>query len=362
MRTGPGPILPDGAEDASLPSPRLVRQIPRWLIAVKMGLVLGGLLVLIHWAWDRLAIETTGIIASGVILALVLNQAALYAAALRLRATLAAFEIRMTVRQAMVIHLRSLFYFFFVPMSVGLEISRFIMIRRLAPGASTRALLIALLLDRLLGLIAAVGVALALAGFILPARIEWAMDPKWFLLALALGLIALLVVLAQPRLRTQLTEVLLATRSLGGRLMRPLLLSFGALGLVCASVFSFAWASGILIGWWTLTFAIAASLLGMAIPLSLLGASLGDVAGAGALTMLGLAPSAAILLASVVYSGRLIGAMQGSLLELWGDVDQVGRWRTTPQGTTHAPTHADQHPQARAPSLPRGPARDSARD
>ena len=70
---------------------------------------------------------------------------------------------------------------------------------------------------------------------------------------------------------------------------------------------------------------MSASLLGMAIPLSLFGVTLGEAAGVGTLALIGLSPAVAVLLTSVAYCGRLFGAMQGAVIELWGDAGRVAR-------------------------------------
>ncbi|HYN76289.1 MAG TPA: hypothetical protein VES73_00660, partial [Lamprocystis sp. (in: g-proteobacteria)] len=113
---------------------RLDQPPARGLVLLKMGLVLVGLGLLLLWVGEGLPAQRPAL--SAVALTLALYQAALYAAALRLQTTLAAFGIRITARQAFVIHLRSLFYFFFVPMSVGYEITRFIAVRRIDPEAT----------------------------------------------------------------------------------------------------------------------------------------------------------------------------------------------------------------------------------
>jgi hypothetical protein len=306
------------------PAPRQPRHILfAWLIPLKMSLVLAGLGVLFYWVSDSWSANISGVTPTAVLLALLINQAALFVAALRLRATLSTFGIPITAGQAFLIHLRSLFYFFFVPMSVGLEISRFVAIRRLAPTTATRPLAIALLLDRVLGLVAAVLLAGSLAGLVLPASARFAIAPGWILAGLGLSVGLGFALLAHRPLRRHVFDLFTAMRALGPRLVVPLLLSVAAIALVCASVYAFARASGIDIGWLPLSFALSTSLLGMAIPVSLLGASLGELAGVGALTFLGLSPGAAVLLASVVYSGRLIGAMQGAVIELWSDAARV---------------------------------------
>ena len=316
----PGPAalpvvdLRGGTAQASAPP---VKPLARGLVLLKMGLVLVGLGLLLAWAAGSLPADRPAVSPTAVLAAVLLNQAALYVAALRLRATLAAFGMTLTARQAFVIQLRSLFYFFFVPMSVGYEIARFVGIRRIDPTATAKRILIALLMDRVLGLFAAVFAVAALAGLVVPVTAWSNIDPIWLLTALGVALVVGVALLAHGPLRHRVFDLLGALRGIGSRLVRPALLSLAALTLVCASVYAFAAGSGIGVGWAPVAFALSASLLGMAIPVSLLGVTLGEVAGVGTLALIGLPPGVAVLLAAVAYGGRLLGAIQGALIELW---------------------------------------------
>jgi len=55
----------------------------------------------------------------------------------------------------------------------------------------------------------------------------------------------------------------------------------------------------------------------MLLPVSLLGATLGEAAGAGVFGLMGLSAASALLLVSSAYAGRLVGALQGGLIELY---------------------------------------------
>ncbi len=290
-----------------------------------MALVLAGLGLLLAWTGQGLPADRPPVSPLGILLAVLLNQAALLAAALRLRATLGAFDIRLSPRQAFGIHLRSLFYFFFVPMSVGYEISRYVAVRRIDPGAGMRRIVLALLMDRVLGLVAALTAVGALVPLVLPTVAWPALDPVWLLViaGVAAGLGALL--LAHGPLRRRVLEVMGILGRTWPRLLLPFLLSLAALAMVCASVFAFAAGSALSVGWAQVSFALSASLLGMAVPLSLLGVTLGEAAGAGTLALVGLSPGVAVLLASVAYCGRLLGAIQGAMIELLGDAGRIAR-------------------------------------
>jgi hypothetical protein len=297
----------------------------RGLVLLKMGLVLVGLGFLMVWAGEGLPAERLSLSSTALILTLVLYQAALFAAALRLQGTLAACGITITARQALTIHLRSLFYFFFVPMSVGYEITRFLAVRRIDAAASVKQVVIALLLDRVLGLLAALLALAALAGVVLPAAVWAEIDLNWVLAAVLTALLLGAAAMAHGSLRRQVWGLLSALGPIWPRLALPTLYSLAALALVCASVFAFAAGSGIRVDWAPVSFALSASLLGMAIPVSLLGVTLGEVAGVGTLALIGLTPGVAVLLTSVAYCGRLFGAMQGAVIELWGDAGRVTR-------------------------------------
>jgi uncharacterized membrane protein YbhN (UPF0104 family) len=292
------------------------RPISPWFLLAKLGLVVGGLVFLLRWAVESLPGDDLSISPLAVIGAILLNQAALLMAALRLRATLRAFGVAIGRRDAFRIHLQSLFYFFFVPLSVGLEAARFVKIRRIEPRVPTKQLLLALLVDRVLGLVAAVAVVGALLYLVAPQLVPGHCESLCQALAAGAVAIGLAALLLSSRVRAVFRDIVGAILSRGYQILVLLVLSLLALLLVCASVFFVAIGADIQVGVTEVTFAISASLLGMVLPLSLLGVTAGEAAGAGIFTLLGVSPAASVLLVSAAYLGRLLGAMQGALLEL----------------------------------------------
>ena len=296
-----------------------------WLVSAKLALVLVGLVLLVRWALAGLASAdggtgTTRVAPLGIVGAVLLNQAALLAAALRLRATLAAFRVRISPAQAMAIHLRSLFYFFFVPLSVGLEVSRYLDIRRIDPAVPAKTLVLVLLLDRVLGLVAAVAALAAFAYAVLPARLWALVDLGWLAIGGAVALSAGGVILLRRPWRERVVELLRALRQGSVRLVVPVLLSLLTLALVCAAIYAVAAASGWGVGFAQVSFALSASLLGMAVPVSVFGVTLGEPTGIGVMALLGLSSALAVMLISLAYVGRLLGAIQGAALELHGGI------------------------------------------
>ena len=85
--------------------------------------------------------------------ALIINQINLVLFAEKMRLSLAAFEIKLPLKISQSIHLQSLFYYFFIPMSVGLEIARFLKIQSYSPKLENSDLAIAIVADRLTGVI-----------------------------------------------------------------------------------------------------------------------------------------------------------------------------------------------------------------
>jgi hypothetical protein len=305
----------------------------RWLVAAKLVLVLLALVVLVRWALAELkpapgAPETPGLALDGVVAAVLLNQAALFVAALRLRATLAAFRVQLTPGQAMAIHLRSLFYFFFLPL-VGQEVSRYIDVRRIDPTVPAKKLLLLLLLDRGLGLVAALAAIAAFAYAVLPARVWALFDLRWLAIGAAAALGACGLILLRRPWRERAAELLEVLRQGSVRLLVPVLLSLLALALVCAAVYAVAAASGWGAGFAQVSFGLSASLLGMAVPVSVFGATVGEPTGVGVMALLGLSSALAVMLISLAYVGRLLGAMQGAALELHGGVRGLRRAQTT---------------------------------
>jgi uncharacterized membrane protein YbhN (UPF0104 family) len=294
-------------------------RLPLWALVPKLVLVSGGLLLLAHWALRRIPDATPALDLWSLLGAVLLNQIALYAAAWRLQATLAAFGISIRRGQAMRIHLQSLFYFFFVPMSVGLEIARFLKVRDINPTVSAKRLLFALLFDRVLGLAAVLMVVGILLPIVLPALLPQLWYPAWLLFAVIVASVISATSWLHRRSRERLLTMIAATAEVGRSLPLLIGLSLAALLVVCASVYVIATSARIDIGLVSLTFALSASLLGMLLPVSLLGATVGEAAGVGIFAALGLNAASGMLLVSTAYGGRLLGALQGAIIELWMD-------------------------------------------
>lgn len=290
---------------------------------LKVGLVVLGFTLLMIQTARWTPSGSLGIQPWALLGALLLNQIALFLAADRFRATLAAFGIAIGLRRANVIHLQSTFYYFFVPMSVGLEVARFAKVRATWPDASPSKLLAALLVDRFAGMLGMLLIAVVLVWPVVPN-----LDRRfWFgVLAVAFAGVAILtvVVVSSRRIRRRLVELRAALMTLRARVFRILALSCGAQMLVCGSVVCLFAASAIDVDSRFIFFTLSAGGLAFAIPASFLGVSFADAASAALFRMFALDPATALALTSAAFGGRLVAALQGGIIEAF---ETIGSWR-----------------------------------
>jgi uncharacterized membrane protein YbhN (UPF0104 family) len=258
-----------------------------------------------HTSWDP----------SLLLLGLAVNQIALAVFATRMQLVLRLFDVRIAWLPALRIHLQSMFYFFALPMTVGLEIARFIKIRQLQPGATMLQMSSALLIDRLLGAGSALVVGLLCLPFVnLNAPVT---VPAWGWLAAAGGALAVAggAALLVPRSRQLIGD---AWRLLSGR--GPGIVGLFAVSLIMHVIFAagvhvLAAGLGLPLAFVDTLFAVAGGLLLVAIPVSLAGLGPAEVGAAGLLLMMGYAPTVALVAGALPYLARLLGALEGAAWE-----------------------------------------------
>lgn len=288
--------------------------MPRWILLLKVVGAPIGVVLLCSWLADEAALSGIGDASALLFLALLVNQVALSLFALRMQRVLRVFGIGIGPVDAHRIHFQSLFYYFFVPMSVGLEIARYLKIRRVVPDLRQADLIAALLSDRLLGVLVAGTVVLASLPFVRLQRLETiAVNLGWLMAAavtVAIGGVALLAVW-RLGLFSQLIEAWRVTRGRWNHLGRAFLvgtLMQGAMGL---TVYLGGTAFGIDVGLPGALFAVAAGTFAMFIPVSVLGIGPAEAVGVATFVLVGLPVSDAAFLASIAYAAKLIGALQG---------------------------------------------------
>lgn len=250
--------------------------------------------------------------------ALVVNQVALMVFAIRMRWVLITFSIFLTLRETIRIHLQSMFYFFVLPMTVGLEAARFAKIKKAAMGnpVQSATLGIALLTDRLIGAFAALLISLALWPFVrfhIPAK--WQIDAP-LVLILITGLIIALAFLLY-RYRRSLMNMLAQWQGHFAALLKAFIVSLTVHVLFCLGIFLAARSISIPIELHQALFVISAAMLFVVLPISFAGAGPIEVANIAMLLALGMSMEQAVAFTLLSYLARLVAAFEGGVWEIW---------------------------------------------
>lgn len=288
-----------------------------------------GIGVLLYWASqeeslrERLAWRWE--LAAGTVLSLV----AMAPLAQRFRLAMRIGGISLTLAQSLRINALSAFYHFFVPLSVGSELTKFVQLRLAAPERGAMRAAGAIVLDHVIGFSALLVILAVLWVGDAPLRID--IDAGHVGLAvLAINVIGGLIAWRlRERLRPLARE--LQRRVIAHRLDALLGVSSSAtmqMLLACAVLLP-ARAWGIDISYAELLFVLAASSLLAAVPVNVAGIGAAEVAGTGLFMALGLGSPQAVLLISLLFCYRLLFAVLG------GGWDFVATRRTS--GVAAAP-------------------------
>ena len=288
----------------------------RWALAAKLILVPLGLVVLVVWISKErdgnLADGWNGFLLTGVAISMV----SVCTIALRFQRSADIFAIRLRAWDALRIHTQSMFYFFFVPLSVGAEISKFAKLKEQAPGYGKTDIVGVIILDRMIGFSALTAIALVLFAVLRP--IELALG-KWQLALLGLVVLFIFdmaIALVWSRVRSissRLVEIL-SERKSGIYIALAMSLVTQCTMALATLVGGYGW--GIEINYLTVLFVLSASFICQAIPLTFVGVSPAEIAGAGLYVAVGLPLSDALILVSLNYFYRLLIAASGGIWEL----------------------------------------------
>jgi glycosyltransferase 2 family protein len=245
---------------------------------------------------------------------LLVNQIALCLFALRMQLVLQLFALRIGWFAALRIHLQSVFYFFALPMTVGLEIARLIKIRQIQSGATVMQISSALLLDRLLGAGSAFAVVILCMPFvnapIVPDVPSWA-----WLMGMALSVATCLIVVVSPWGRAQLAKFLGLVQGRWVGLAALFLFSMVMHVVFAAGVQFAARGLDLPISLLNTLVAVAGGMLLLVVPVSLAGLGPAEAGAAGLLFAMGYSPAIALAVGVLPYLARLVGALEGAVWE-----------------------------------------------
>lgn len=291
-----------------------MKSIWRWgNIGIKLLLVPVLLVVLLR----EMQAVSPGLLLSGSFLgagalSLLVNQLALLAFAQRFRTSLAAVGFLLTPIPALRIHLQSVFYFFVVPMTVGMEAARLMKLASIDKAFSKVGITAGLLLDRMIGVVPAALFFLASLPWI-----DFETVPGVNGMGIALAVVAVGTVLAlvmawfwRERLRALASQVRwtaipwVAVWSLPTHLLFIL-----AVGLVAMAVSPDT-------GMFEVLFVVSAANLLLVVPVSFAGAGFAEAGSLGLWLSLGTPVEAAVVLSFIPYALRVIAAIQGAVWEV----------------------------------------------
>lgn len=247
---------------------------------------------------------------------LAVNQLALAVFAVRMQLVLKVLKVQISWGAALRIHLQSMFYFFVLPMSVGLEVSRFVKIRRIQPTATLAQLSSALLFDRLIGAGSASAVALLCLPFVTviipPAFPSWA----WIAGGAVTGLIVALALGSSRRARELMIRAWRIADGHWPTLGVVFVISMAMHLIFAVAVQLLAKSIALPLSFLDTIFAVSGGMLLVAIPVSLAGLGPADAGAAGLLIAAGYPAVIAATAAILPYLARLVAAIEGAAWEM----------------------------------------------
>jgi len=283
----------------------------RTLFRLKLVLLPVGIGTLIYWATQEDSLRHGGVLGWQLLAGAGLSLVAMIPLALRFRHAMKIGGFVIDLPHSLRINALSAFYHFFVPLSIGSELTKFMHLRFVAPERGSMRAAGAILLDHVLGFAAILLILLALLADGEPLPVE--IDPRWVWIALAVANVVGAAVAWHLRARLRTTGRELFARIVSHRFdaAAGLLWSVVMQLLLAAAVAVGSSAWGLGISYREMLFVLAGSNLLAAVPLNVAGIGAAELAGTGLFIALGLTSREAVLLVSLLFCYRLLFAVAG---------------------------------------------------
>ncbi len=260
-----------------------------------------------------------------IVFAIIVNQVALTLFAFRMRKVLDVFGMKVSWSQSLRIHLQSMFYFFVLPMTVGLEAARFAKIKTIV-GNDVQILTLgsALLADRFIGALAALVLAVVLFPFMnFTILSQWDTQSAGVVFIGCSGLILLMFL--HGGVRAHVRETIRLIHSVRRGLWVALMVSISTHVVFAFGIYIAAIGTQLEITFPQTLFAISAAMLFVILPISFAGISPVEAAAFGLLLSLGISADQALVFVFISYSAKLIAAFEGGGWELYDGGEYVSR-------------------------------------
>ncbi len=293
----------------------------QWLNTLRLAAILAGLPMLVYWAGKEQALDLESGFSVGLLGGIALSQLSMVLYAIRFRTVLTTVGIHLPIMTALRMTALSLFYYFFVPLSVGSDITKFVKLKAANHNAFDSAS--AIVIDHMVGLSSLI--ILAGSVFIWHRPIDIDVPTA------AGGALIMVVVLgiAVGALRYHRSHSGRDSASISNLLkgiwrhrftvLFALALALAMHSSMILAVFVGSHHWGFDIAFTDMMFVMATAMMFQAIPFTLAGAGVAEAAGTGLYLAVGLPLPAALLLVSLVYGFRLLMAIVGGVWDLLPD-------------------------------------------
>ena len=283
------------------------------IVFLKLVAVPVGLVVIISYASSELPELNNPTNPLLLAASLGVNQLAMFIVALRLKFSLLTRGYELVSRFAVRIHFQSMYYFFVMPMTVGIEVSRIAKLIMLQPKFSKLSISFGTLFDRLLGFLITLLTALLFS----TSFVEF--DEPISALGLQAALLAVTLGMAGAYfMRKQITNFIKEFSLVPA--VYAFLIGVPSHILFCVACWLGSSSLGFQIDLSTIIFVTSASTMLMILPISLGGAGVAEATGVGIWVWLGFEVEAALILAAIPFVLRLVIAVQGAIWEMYEGV------------------------------------------
>lgn len=292
----------------------------RQAVLLKIFLAPIGVLALLYWIGQKRPIPTDNDLA----LILVGGLVALLSVipfGLRFREVLKIVDFKISAYVSAKVLTQSMFYYFFVPLSVGTEVSKFAKLKALNKHQTNSSIASAIVLDHVVGLLALMAASIVLYMLIQPISVR--PDAGTVLLIIGAGITALIVLVWFFRSKSSI-DVRNVFRKIASRKANILIalgysLAMHTMIAAAVAIGSMYWE--IDISYLEILFVLTGAFLFQMIPINFVGVGATEVAGVGLYVAAGLSLPEALTLVSLLYCYRLLIAITGGtweFLDAWG--------------------------------------------
>ncbi len=250
-----------------------------------------------------------------------LSQIALLLYSQRFRLVMKSTGIVLGSIEALRINTLAVFYQFFVPLSVGADLTKFIKLKRShnSPGRRVGSII----LDHVVGICALVTLSIFLLVIRKPTFEQLNFENYESFIALTIFSILVLSIIYQPTITKYTKKVLSEVKEKWPLIFMAFCFSIIMHITLAAGVFIGSQGVGLNVPYLDILFVLSVSMIVQSIPISLLGVGAPEIAGTAMYTAIGLSIPVALLLVALLYSYRLITSVIGGLWELLDSSTQL---------------------------------------